>query len=229
MTIEFWEPWLWLLLTLLSYLFSRWLYRRKRLYIFSPLLLAPIILFSIAVPLQTTYAEYAKDTRWLILMLGPATVAFAIPIWRQRRLIAQHWLCLSVGMIVGSTVSIISSLWLAKLLMVDQQVTLSILPRTITTPFAMLVAEHLGGVPELAAVFVVITGVMGALIGGILITVLPFKTVLARGAIFGVGAHAAGVSRASEFGMGEASIAGVAMVLMGLINFLAAPLIALFL
>lgn len=225
MAIESWKPWLWLLLTLFSYLLSRWLYRRKRYYILSPLLFVPIVLFALAVPLHTTYQEYSQNTSWLILMLGPATVAFAIPIWQQRKLIVQHWLALSLGMLVGSTLSIISSFGLAHLLALDEKVTLSLIPRTITTPFAMPVAESLGGVPELAAVFVLITGVLGALLGGILLKWFPFRTTLARGAIFGVGAHGCGVTRAHELGVGEGTVAGLAMVLMGLINLIAVPLI----
>ncbi|AZS50568.1 LrgB family protein [Entomomonas moraniae] len=225
MTIEWWKPWLWLLLTLCSYFVSRWLYKRKRYYILSPLLFVPIILFAFAVPLHTTYKEYSQNTHWLVLMLGPATVAFAVPIWKQRKLIIQHWLALSIGMLVGSSLSIISSFYLAHMLSLDDKVTMSLVPRTITTPFAMPVAETLGGVPELAAVFVLITGVLGGLLGGIILKWLPLKTTLARGAIFGVGAHGCGVSRAQELGMGEGSVAGLAMVLMGLINLIAAPLI----
>lgn len=225
MDIEWWKPWLWLLLTLLSYFLSRWLYKRKRYYILSPLLFVPIILFAFAVPLHATYKEYSQDTHWLILMLGPTTVAFAIPIWQQRKLIAQHWLSLSLGMLVGSSLSIMSSFGLAHLLSLDDKVTMSLVPRTITTPFAMPVAESLGGIPDLAAVFVLITGISGALLGGILLKWLPLKTTLARGAIFGVGAHGCGVSRANELGVGEGSVAGLAMVLMGLINLVAAPII----
>ena len=225
MLIEWWKPWLWLLLTLVSYFVSRWLYKRKRYYILSPLLLVPIILFAFAVPLHTTYKEYSQNTHWLVLMLGPVTVAFAIPIWKQRKLIMKHWLALSIGMLVGSTLSIISSFGLAHLLSLDESVTLSLVPRTITTPFAMPVAQSLGGVPDLAAVFVLITGVLGALLGGIILRFLPLRTTLARGAIFGVGAHGCGVSRAQELGAREGSVAGLAMVLMGLINLIAAPLI----
>lgn len=225
MTIDWWKPWLWLVLTLLSYLVSRWLYKRKRYYILSPLLFVPIVLFAFAVPLHATYKEYSQDTHWLVLMLGPTTVAFAIPIWKQRKLIIQHWFCLSIGMFVGSSLSIISSFGLAHLLSLDDRVTMSLVPRTITTPFAMPVAESLGGIPDLAAVFVLITGISGALLGGILLKWLPLKTTLARGAIFGVGAHGCGVSRANELGVGEGSVAGLAMVLMGLINLLAAPLV----
>ncbi|AMK32846.1 CidA-associated membrane protein CidB [Pseudomonas putida] len=218
-------PLFWLALTLGAYLGSRWLYRRSGRYLLSPLILVPALLLAVAVPLHTAYAEYARNTHWLMGVLGPVTVAFAVPIWQQRALLARHWPALLVGMLAGSVASIGSSWALAHLLALDEAVSLSLLPRSITTPFAMPVAQDLGGVPELTAVFVMFTGVLGAMFGGILLRWLPLRTPLARGALFGVGAHGAGVSRAQEVGREEGSVAGLVMVLTGLLNLLAAPLL----
>ncbi|MCT8163823.1 MULTISPECIES: LrgB family protein [unclassified Pseudomonas] len=220
-------PLFWLALTLLAYLGSRWLYRRSGRYLFSPLILVPTLLLAVAVPLHTAYAEYARNTHWLMGVLGPVTVAFAVPIWQQRKLLARHWPALLIGMLAGSAASIGSSWGLAHLLALDTTTSLSLVPRSITTPFAMPVAEDLGGVPELTAVFVMFTGVLGALFGGVLLRYLPLRTPLARGALFGVGAHGAGVSRAQEVGGEEGSVAGLMMVLTGLLNLLAAPLVAM--
>nr|BFD39709.1 LrgB family protein [Pseudomonas sp. FFPRI_1] len=219
-------PMFWLALTLVAYLFSRWIYRRTGRYLLSPLILVPALLLAIAVPLHTAYAEYAANTHWLMLVLGPVTVAFAIPIWQQRQLLARHWFALLLGMLAGSVASIGSSFWLAKALALDSSVTLSLVPRSITTPFAMPLAHDLGGVPELTAVFVMFTGVLGAMLGGVLLRWLPLRSALARGALFGVGAHGAGVSRAHEVGGEEGSVAGLVMVLTGLLNLFAAPLLA---
>lgn len=215
----------WLALTLLAYLGSRWLYRRTGCYLLSPLILVPVVLLAVAVPLHTGYAEYARNTHWLMSVLGPVTVAFAVPIWQQRALLARHWPALSLGMLVGSAASIGSSWALAHALSLDNQVSLSLLPRSITTPFAMPLAHDLGGVPELTAVFVMFTGVLGALMGGVLLKYLPLRTPLARGALFGVGAHGAGVSRAHEVGGEEGSVAGLVMVLTGIFNLFMAPLL----
>ncbi|WP_327439694.1 LrgB family protein [Pseudomonas donghuensis] len=222
-------PLFWLLITLLAYLGSRWLYRRTGRYLLSPLILVPAVLLAIAVPLHTAYAEYARNTHWLMTVLGPVTVAFAVPIWQQRALLARHWPALTLGMLVGSAASIGSSWGLAHLLALDSSVSLSLVPRSITTPFAMPLAKDLGGVPELTAVFVMFTGVLGAMLGGVLLKYLPLRTPVARGALFGVGAHGAGVSRAHEVGGEEGSVAGLVMVLTGLLNLFAAPLLTLLL
>nr|WP_194718593.1 LrgB family protein [Pseudomonas typographi] len=221
-------PLAWLGLTLLAYLGSRWLYRRTRIYVLSPLILVPALLLAIAAPLHTRYAEYSADTHWLMAVLGPVTVAFAVPIWQQRALLVRHWAALLLGMLAGSLASMLSSWWLARWLALDPAVALSLVPRSITTPFAMPLARDLGGVPEMTAVFVMFTGVFGAMLGGVLLRWLPLRSPLARGALFGVGAHGAGVSRAQEVGREEGTVAGLVMVLTGLLNLFAAPVLERF-
>ncbi|RBH53015.1 MULTISPECIES: LrgB family protein [Pseudomonas] len=221
-----WMSLFWLGLTLAAYVFSRWVYGRTGRYLLSPLILVPFVLLAVALPLHTAYAEYSRDTHWLMLILGPVTVAFAVPIWQQRQMLMRHGPALLLGMFAGSAASIGTSYGLARALSLDNSLALSLVPRSITTPFAMPLAQDLGGVPELTAVFVMVTGVFGAFLGGLLLKWLPLRSSLARGALFGVGAHGAGVSRAREVGGEEGSVAGLVMVLTGLLNLFAAPLLA---
>lgn len=195
----------------------------------SPLLLTPAALVLIAMAIHTDYTEYSRATHWLMLLLGPATVAFAVPIFEHRHLIRRYWPVLLLGIVVGSTASIASAWALANLVGLDESLRLSLLPRSISTPFALTISRDVGGVPDLTAIFVVITGVAGAALGGGLLRLLPLKSALARGALFGMGAHGAGVARAHQIGAEEGSVAGLVMVLVGLVNVLAAPLLGILL
>jgi putative effector of murein hydrolase len=103
---------------------------------------------------------------------------------------------------------------------------LSLLPRSVSTPFAIAFAEDVGGVPELAATCVVITGLIGAALGELLMNWLPLRSSFARGALFGMGAHGAGTARARQVGAEEGSVAGLVMVLAGLTSVLVGPLLA---
>ena len=163
----------WLAATVGGYLLSRQLYRRVKWYWLSPIVFVPVLLYALAIPTHTRYADYARDTNWLVALLGPATVAFAIPIWQQRELLMRHWPALLAGMFAGTAVAIGSSWALAQALALDGQVTLSLLPRSITTPFAMEMSHDLGGVPELTAAFVMITGVFGGILRDILCNDVP--------------------------------------------------------
>lgn len=93
----------WLLATVGGYLLSRQLYRRVKWYWLSPIVFVPLLLYALAIPTHTRYADYARDTDWLVALLGPATVAFAIPIWQQRALLVRHWPALLAGMLAGTT------------------------------------------------------------------------------------------------------------------------------
>lgn len=215
----------WSALTLALYFGTKALYRRLPRWFLSPLLITPTLLVGIALALHTSYHDYIRGTHWLIAMLGPATVAFAVPIYEQRAVIRRNWPLLLVGVAVGSSMAMLSAWALASALGLSDALRLSLLPRSVTTPFAMAVSGDIGGVPDLTAVFVIITGVCGAAMGELLLKLMPVSSSLARGALFGMGAHGAGVAKAHQIGREEGSIAGLVMVMAGLVNVLAAPVL----
>jgi predicted murein hydrolase (TIGR00659 family) len=216
----------WSAATIGSYLLARRIFQRWPKWWLSPLALAPALLILAALSLKTTYAQYFQGTGWLITLLGPATVAFAVPIYARRQLIVQYWPVLGLGVLVGSTVAMLSSWLLAGMLGLNDNLRLSLLPRSMSTPFAMAVARDLGGAPELTAVFVVVTGVLGAALGEALLVRLPLRSALSRGALLGMGAHGVGTARAHQIGQEEGAIAGLVMVFTGVLNVMAAPLLA---
>lgn len=216
----------WPLATIGLYYLSKMLYRRRPSLWLSPLVAAPAALIATALMLHANYRDYMHDSGWLLALLGPATVAFAVPIYEQRGLIKRYWPVLLFGVIVGSATAMVSAWGFASLLGLDANLRLSLMPRSISTPFAMVVSGDIGGVPNLTAIFVVITGLFGAVAGQALLKLLPLKSGMARGALYGMGAHGIGVAKAHEIGREEGSIAGLVMVLVGLTNVLAAPLIA---
>jgi predicted murein hydrolase (TIGR00659 family) len=216
----------WSAATIGFYLLAKVLYRRWPIGGLTPLLVTPVLLAAAVMLLHTSYPDYIRGTHWLVALLGPATVAFAIPIYEQRALVRRHWLVLVVGVVAGSATAMLSAWVLASLLGLNDTLRLSLLPRSMSTPFAMTVSGDIGGLPDLTAVFVLLTGVLGAVLGEILLVRLPIQSTLARGAILGMGAHAAGTAKAYEIGAEEGSIAGLVMVLVGLTNVLAAPLLA---
>ncbi|WP_236585328.1 LrgB family protein [Dyella sp. EPa41] len=216
----------WLALTLGGYYALKPVYRRHPRWWTSPLFTVPLLLAVLGLLLGTDYPVYIRDTHWLVLMLGPATVAFALPVFRHRQLIRTHWPALLAGVLGGSAMAIGSAWGLATLCGLDDAVRRSLLARSITTPLAMLVSADIGGVPELTALFVVITGVAGIALGELLLRHLPLRSALARGALFGVGAHGAGTAKAYDVGNEEGSVASLAMVLAGLLNVLLAPALA---
>ncbi len=130
-------------------------------------------------------------------------------------------------MLAGTVTALLAGWALASMVGLDDTLMRTLVPRSITSVFAMEVAGTVGGVPELAAVFVVITGLLGAIIGEWLLARIHVRSTLARGAAFGVGAHAIGTAHAHQANPAEGALAGLVMVLTGILNVLLAPLIAL--
>jgi predicted murein hydrolase (TIGR00659 family) len=218
-------PLFWAVATVLAYVFAKKLYQRVPRGWTSPLVIAPVVLLSLALLLHASYHDYLRGTHWLVAMLGPATVAFAVPIHQQRSLIARHWKVLGAGVLVGSGTAIMAAWWMASALHLPPELRLSLAPRSVTTPFAMDVSGRIGGIPELTAVFVIITGICGSLCGQVLLRLLPVRSAMARGALFGMGAHGMGVAKARELGESEGAIAGLVMVMAGVLNVAVAPLL----
>ncbi|MBL3568998.1 murein hydrolase effector protein LrgB [Rhodovulum sulfidophilum] len=215
----------WTALTVGFYLLAKRVYRRWPRWWLMPLAVAPALLMIAVLALHESYRDYIRGAGWLMLMLGPATVAFAVPIYEQRALIWRTWPVLLVGMVAGSATAVAVSWGLASLFGLDQSLRLSLLPRSISTPFAMEVSADIGGLPDLTAVFVVVTGVLGAALGDVVLAWLPVRSALARGAFLGVAAHGAGTARAHRIGRVEGAVAGLVMVLVGLLNVCLAPLL----
>lgn len=217
----------WFAATVAVYALSRLVNRYFRAWWTSPLLLSSLVCLGLTMLLHTGYGEYMRGGRWLLMLLGPATVAFALPIYEQRALLRRHWPPLVMGVLFGCVLAFGGAWLLSGLLGLPRTMRLSVLARSFTTPFAMAFAEDVGGAPDLAAVCVIVTGVLGASFGGMLLKVLPLHSSLARGAMFGMGAHGAGVARAREIGDEEGAVAGLVMILAGVTCALIGPAIAL--
>jgi predicted murein hydrolase (TIGR00659 family) len=208
------------------YLAAKRLHRRWPRWWLMPLAVTPVLLVIAVLSLHASYRDYIRGTGWLVALLGPAMVAFAVPIYEHRALIRREWPVLAAGMLAGTATAVLSGWGLATVVGLDGAIRLSLLPRSISTPFAMEVSGEIGGIPQLTAIFVVLTGVLGAALGDIVLAWLPLRSALARGALLGVGAHGAGTAKAHMIGREEGSIAGLVMVLVGLMNILVAPVLA---
>lgn len=214
-----------LLLTVVFYYASKLLYKRKRTILLMPLLLAPLLLVVVVLGFHIPYQDYMADSHWLLWMLGPATVAFAVPIYDNRHLIQRHWLSLSVGVLVSVFVAVSSTVLLARWFNLSELLQRSLAMRSVTTPFAVEASKSIGGQSDLTALFVVITGLIGMAMGELILTVCAIRTRMGKGASLGASAHGAGTAKAYQMGSSEGVVSSVAMMIAGMVTVLLAPLI----
>ena len=214
-----------LLVTLGLYFANKRLYRRFHKLPLMPLVFTPILLVMILVVGHISYQRYMGETHWLLWLLGPATIAFAVPVYDNLAIIKRHWMSLTAGVTTASVVAVTSSVWLARLLTLPDEIQRSLALRSVTTPFALAAAKPLGGQPDLVALFVVVTGVFGMAVGDVLFLRLSIREGMAKGAGFGAASHGAGTARSYELGPQEGVVASLVMMLSGVVMVLAAPLV----
>lgn len=214
-----------LAITLLIYFLNKRLYRRWRTLLLMPLVMTPLLLVALLLTTHVSWQDYIAESRWLLWLLGPATLAFAVPVYENLAIIKRHWMSLSAGVFTATLVAVCSSVWLARLLTLPETVQRSLAVRSITTPFALAAAKQVGGQPDLVALFVVITGVFGMAVGDVLFLRIAIKQGVAKGAGFGAASHGAGTARAYQLGQQEGVVSSLVMMLSGVVTVVLAPVI----
>lgn len=218
------SPLLGLTLTLLAYLLGYWLYQRSGMNpLANPVLLAVGLLVGVLWVTDTTYDVYFDGAQFVHFLLGPATVALAVPLHGQLPRLRANWLPISVALIIGVVVAAFSAIGIAWLFGASSQTLLSLAPKSVTAPVAMGVSEKLGGLPSLTAVLVVLTGVIGAVFGTKLFDLLRIRDDSVRGIAMGVTSHGIGTARAFQVSASMGAFSGLAMALSAFLTALLLP------
>ncbi|MCD5971413.1 MULTISPECIES: LrgB family protein [Pseudomonas] len=211
-------------ITLGAYQLALAAYEKTRLVFLQPVLISMLVLIGVLTACGVSYVEYRKSTEILSVLLGPATVALAVPLYlnlrRIRQLLWPTLTTLVVGGVFATGLCLLLGVWFGA----DHMILMTMAPKSVTSPIAMLVAEQIGGVAALAAVFVLITGVLGAIFGPGLLTLARVDNPAARGMALGLTAHAVGTSIALQEGEECGAFAALGMSLMGVATALFLPL-----
>lgn len=195
----------------------------------NPVLWSVVTLASLLTLTRVDYPTYFSGAQFIHFLLGPAVVALAWPLWERRHELRQRWRALLLASLAGGAAASASAMLLGWSVGLPHEVILSLAPKSVTAPVAMGIADAIGGVPALAAVFAVITGMVGALSGRTLFGWLgvPAQGVgwMARGFALGTAAHGIGAARALQVNADAGAYAGLALGLQVMLASLLIPLI----
>ncbi|SDS17470.1 LrgB family protein [Pseudomonas fuscovaginae UPB0736] len=200
-------------------------FEKTRWIFLQPVLASMALVVGVLLLCGLDYAEYRKSTEILGILLGPATVALAVPLYLNLRRIRQLFWPIFTTLVIGGVIATGLCVLLGWLFGAEPRMLMTMAPKSVTSPIAMLVAEQIGGVAALAAVFVLITGVIGAIAGPALLTRLGVHRPEARGMALGMTAHAVGTSVALQESDECGAFAALAMSLMGVSTAVLLPLI----
>ena len=220
------SPLLALTLTLLAYMGGNWLYHRSRQNaLLNPVLIAVCVIVGLLVVTDTDYGTYFEGAQFVHFLLGPATVALAVPLYRQVQQVKRSLLAIIVAVISGSLTAALSAVGIAWLLGASESTILSMAPKSVTAPVAMGISEQLGGLPTLTAVVVILTGITGAIVATGLLRLLRVKDWRAGGLAIGVASHGIGTARAFQVSEVAGAFSGLAMGLNALATAILIPLV----
>ena len=218
------SPLLWLALTLVAYLVAYTLYRRSDFNpLVNPVAIAIVLLVSILLATHTSYQTYFDGAQFVHFLLGPATVALAVPLIEQWDKLRANWLALGVALLVGVLVASGSAVLIAHALGASPRTLASLAPKSVTTPVAMGISEKIGGLPSLTAVAVVITGIVGSALARYVLNLMRIPDHAIRGFALGLAAHGQGVARAFVVSEEMGAFAGLSMGLAALASALLLP------
>jgi len=210
------SPLLWLTATLSAYVAADMIAARfSRHALANPVVIAAAMLVLVLLATGTDYATYFEGAQFVHFLLGPATVALAIPLWRNLAVVRRALLPMGAALLAGSVTAAASAVAIAWAFGAPSDVLASLAPKSTTAPIAMELSKSLGGIPALTAVLVVITGITGAVIVTPLMNALKITNFAARGFAAGVASHGIGTARAFQVSEIAGTFAGIAMGLNG--------------
>jgi predicted murein hydrolase (TIGR00659 family) len=220
-------PLLWLAATLCAYLAAHWLHERSgRNPLVNSVAIAVVLLILLLTATGTSYPTYFEGAEFVHFLLGPATVALAIPLYGNLAVVRRAALPMAAALAAGSLTAIVSAVSVAWILGADVATLKSLASKSVTTPIAMAISEQIGGLPSLTAVMVILTGIIGAIVVTPLFNAIGVRDWRARGFAAGVAAHGLGTARAFQVNDVAGAFAGTAMALNGLITAILVPLLA---
>jgi predicted murein hydrolase (TIGR00659 family) len=212
-------------LTLLIYIGARVLYRHISNPFTTPVLLTTILVIIVLRIVDINYEQYSPAKEWLTYLLGPATVALAVPMYKNRLVIREKAIQVSVGLTVGSLATIASAIGISKLLNLSERIQATSAVKAVTTPVAIEIVPIIGGDPTLAAVLVITAGIFGAAFGSLFLTLFKIHDPISRGLGIGTVSHGIGTSQAVAEGRLQGAVSSVAMGAAAILTSIMLPLI----
>lgn len=223
-------PLLWLILTIGSYKLGIIIYEKSNNHtLLQPIIIAYTIIVTVLLVTEVSYEEYFKGVEIIHFFLGPATVALALPLYKNLKYIKSLLFPILITLVIAGIFSILIAVGLLWAFGAELTTILSMTTKSITAPIAIITSEQIGAIPSLAVGFVIAAGIIGALFGTLVFKIIKIKHDTSKGFALGVISHGIGTARAIEISEKAAAFSALAMGLSGIFTAIFLPLIIQFL
>jgi len=218
-------PYFGLIISILTFELGIYLNNKTKLSLFNPLLVSIVLTISILIAFNIDLEIYNQGGDLLSFFLGPATVILAVPLYNRLELLKSNYKAILIGITAGTLTGIVSIIYLTKLFKLDVGVGLAMIPKSVTTPIGMEISKQIGGISSITVAAIILTGILGAVIGPFICNLFGIKNKVAVGIAIGTSSHAVGTSRAIELGETEGAMSGLAIGIAGLITVFLVPIL----
>lgn len=195
--------------------------------VFNPLLISIVIVIAVLLIFDVDYDSYNQSAKYISYLLTPATVSLAIPLYRQLDLLKQNLMAIIIGILSGVLTSLVSILGMSMIFRLTHEEYVTLLPKSITTAIGMGVSEELGGYVTITVIVIIITGILGNIIGSYACKFFRIKNPISKGLALGTSSHAIGTTKAMEMGEIEGATSSLSIVVAGLMTVILASIFAM--
>lgn len=213
-----------LAVTIAVYLIFKMMYDRFKTTIFNPMLISILFMVGYLKLFDVNYEVYMNATKVIDLMLGLSVVSLGYLLYKQRLFLGQNVITILVSIFVGSAIGLISVDYIARLLGAGGSIVMSLQPKSVTTPIAVILSKNGGGIPALTAIMVILVGLFGNMISPIVFKIFGIKSALSRGLALGTSAHGMGTAKAVEMGAVEGAMSALAIGIAGAMTAVMIPI-----
>lgn len=210
-------------LSIVAFIIGVYINEKMELSITNPLFISSLIIITFLLYFNIDYEIYNKGGSIISFFIGPATVALAVPLYKNIRLLKENYISILIGITLGSIAGIISIILMSKLFAIDNIIMISLLPKSTTAAISMEISDQIGGIPSLTVAFTVITGILGNSMAFYVFKLFKIKDETSRGVALGTSAHALGTAKAMEMGEIEGALSSLAISVAGIISIFLIP------
>lgn len=214
-------------LSIFAYQIGVFLKKKTNSPFLNPLLVSVVIVMAILIVFKVDYESYNNSAKYLSYLLTPVTVSLAIPLYRQMESLKKNFKAIMLSVLAGTLASMGVILLMSILFGLSHEEYVTLLPKSITTAIGMVVSEELGGYVTITVAVIVVTGILGNIIGEFVCKVFRIQHPISKGLALGTSAHAIGTTKAMEMGEIEGAMSSLAIVVAGLITVLGASVFAM--
>lgn len=218
-----------IVLTLGAYQVGLWCRKKWKNPLCSPLLIAVILVIGVLLATGFSTERYTEGTQVISWLLTPATVCLALPLYEQLKALKKSLPAILIGIAAGTVTSLAVVFGLCKLFGLDSQVTVSLLPKSITTAMGMVLSGENGGIESLTTAVIIVTGILGSLVGSVLCKLFKLDDEVAQGVAFGTASHVIGTSRAGELSPLTGAVSSLSLAVAGILTAVIFPLVCMLL